>query len=124
MRGIFTVRETSPHVRVPTFRRADLIDGAGSAAGDTFTFQTMLGMRSNDWVQSLLVPWIIFFALAAVASAFSISSKLYFFVKRMRSRIHRLNESNVTSPQDLQLAELLDLNEFQKRKIYTCACAT
>ena len=108
-------------LRVPAFRRADNIDGAGSAAGDTFTFQTMLGMRSKDWVQSLLVPWIIFFALAAVASAFSISSKLYFFVKRMRLRIHRLNESNVASRQDLQLAELLDLNEFQKRKIYTYA---
>ena len=126
MLGIFTVSEIllaccccSLH------RQCGLVrDVAGSAAGDVFTFETMLRMRSKDWIQSLLVPWIIFFALAMVASSFSFSSKLYFFVKRMRSRIRRLNNSNVTSPQDLEIAELLDLNEFQKRKVYMYACST
>ncbi len=84
----------------------------------------MLGMRHIDWVESLLVPWIIFFALAAVASAFSILSKLHFFVGKMRSNFARrvyLSASAVT------VNDALAQNDFNTRKIYaygsTCTAA-
>jgi hypothetical protein len=92
---------------------------AASTAGDSFTFATMLGMMHIDWVQSLLVPWIIFFALAAVASAFSILSKLHFFVGKMRSNFARrayLSSSAVT------VNDALAQNDFNTRKIYSYAC--
>ena len=76
----------------------------------------MLGMRHIDWVQSMLVPWIVFFALAAVASAFSILSKLHFFVGKMRSNFARrvyLSASAVT------VNDALAQNEFNTRKIYS-----
>ena len=88
-----------------------------SLAGDSFTFTTMLKMQQRDWVKSLFVPWIIFFALAAVASVFSLCSKLHFFVRKMRSRMRR--EVVTASMADPIIDELLDVNEFQKRKIYT-----
>ena len=76
----------------------------------------MLGMQHIDWVQSLLVPWIIFFAVAAVASAFSILSKLHFFVGKMRSNFARrtyLSASAVT------VNDALAQNDFNTRKIYS-----
>jgi hypothetical protein len=75
----------------------------------------MLGMRHIDWVESMLVPWIVFFALAAVASAFSILSKLHFFVGKMRSNFARrshLSSSAVT------VNDALAQNDFNTRKIY------
>ena len=69
-------------------------------------------------MQSLLVLWIIFFALAAVASVFSLCSKLHFFVRKMRSRMRR-EVVTTESMADPTIDELLDVNEFQKRKIYT-----
>jgi hypothetical protein len=97
---------------------------AASTAGDSFTFSTMLGMRHIDWVQSMLVPWIVFFVLAAVASAFSILSKLHFFVGKMRSNFARrshLSSSAVT------VNDALAQNDFNTRKIYayayTCTAA-
>ncbi len=89
---------------------------AASTAGDSFTFATMLGMQHIDWAQSLLVPWIIFFAVAAVASVFSILSKLHFFVGKMRSNFARrtyLSASAVT------VNDALAQNEFNTRKIYS-----
>ncbi len=80
----------------------------------------MLGMRHIDWVASMLVPWIIFFALAAVASAFSILSKLHFFVGKMRSNFARrvyLSASAVT------VNEALAQNDFNTRKIYAYGSA-
>ena len=79
----------------------------------------MLEMRSRDWVQGILVPWIIFFTLAAVASAFSLGSKLLFFVRKVRSRFRRSNHGAMGSATDPTIEELLDENEFHKRKIYT-----
>ena len=76
----------------------------------------MLETRHLDWVQTLLVPWIIFFALAAVASAFSILSKLHFFVGKMRSNFARrtyLSASAVT------VNDALAQNDFNTRKIYS-----
>jgi hypothetical protein len=72
-------------------------------------------MRHIGWVQTLLVPWIIFFVLAAVASAFSILSKLHFFVGKMRynfARRSHLSESAVT------VNDALHQNDFNTRKIY------
>ena len=89
---------------------------AASTAGDSFTFATMLGMQHIDWVQTLLIPWIIFFAVAAVASVFSILSKLHFFVGKMRSNFARrtyLSASAVT------VNDALAQNEFNTRKIYS-----
>ncbi len=89
-----------------------------STAGDSFTFSTMLGMRHIDWVESLLVPWIIFFALAAVASAFSILSKLHFFVGKMRSNFARRTHLSASA---VTVIEALAQNDFNARKIYAYA---
>jgi hypothetical protein len=79
----------------------------------------MLGMRHIDWVQSMLVPWIVFFALAAVASAFSILSKLHFFVGKMCSNFaHHVYLSASAMTVNDALAE----NDFNTRKIYSYAC--
>ena len=84
--------------------------------GDSFTFSTMLDMTHIDWVQSLLVPWIIFFALAAVASAFSILSKLHFFVGKMHSNFARCAHLSASA---LTVNDALAQNEFNTRKIYS-----
>jgi hypothetical protein len=82
----------------------------------------MLGMRHIDWVESLLVPWIIFFALAAVASAFSILSKLHFLVVKMRSNFARRSHLSASA---VAVNDALHHNDFNTRKIYayaiTCA---
>jgi hypothetical protein len=91
---------------------------ASTAAGDSFTFSTMLGMRHIAWVQNLLVPWIIFFALAAIASAFSILSKLHFFVGKMRSNFARRSH---LSEQAVTVHDAIHLNDFNTRKIYVYA---
>ena len=88
---------------------------ASTAAGDSFTFSTMLGMQHLDWVQTLLVPWIIFFALAAVASAFSILSKLHFFVGKMRSNFARNSHLSASA---VTVHDALYQNDFNTRKIY------
>ena len=88
---------------------------AASTAGDSFTFSTMLGMRHIDWVESLLVLWIIFFALAAVASAFSILSKLHFFVGKMRSNFARRSHLSASA---VTVHDALAQNDFNTRKIY------
>jgi hypothetical protein len=86
----------------------------------------MLGMRHIDWVQGMLVPWIVFFALAAVASAFSILSKLHFFVGKMRSNFARRSHLSASAA---TVHDAIHLNDFNTRKIYvyafTCteACA-
>ena len=85
--------------------------------GDSFTFSTMLDMTHIDWVQSLLVPWIIFFALAAVASAFSILSKLHFFVGKMRSNFARRSHLSASA---VTVHDALAQNDFNTRKIYAC----
>ncbi len=102
------------------------LQGAASTAGDSFTFATMLGMRHIDWVQGMLVPWIVFFALAAVASALSILSKLHFFVGKMRSNFARRSHLSASA---VAVHDAIHLNDFNTRKIYvyafTCteACA-
>ena len=84
----------------------------------------MLGMRHIDWVQSMLVPWIVFFALAAVASAFSILSKLHFFVGKMRSNFARRSHLSASA---VTVNDALAQNDFNTRKIYsyanTCSAA-
>jgi sulfur carrier protein ThiS len=75
----------------------------------------MLDMTHIDWVQSLLVPWIIFFALAAVASAFSILSKLHFFVGKMRSNFARRSHLSASA---VTVHDALAQNDFNTRKIY------
>ena len=79
----------------------------------------MLGMqqdaRDGAWVQTLLVPWIIFFALAAVASAFSILSKLHFFVGKMRSNFARRSHLSASA---VTVNDALYQNDFNTRKIY------
>jgi hypothetical protein len=87
-----------------------------SRAGDSFTFKTMLGMRQRDWVQNLLVPWVIFFSLASVASAFSILSKLQFFGANIVKRMRRKRQSG-----DAAVDEELYQNDFNTRKIYVYA---
>ncbi len=91
---------------------------AASTAGDSFTFSTMLGMRHIDWVQGLLVPWIVFFALAAVASAFSILSKLHFFVGKMLSNFARRSHRSAST---VTVHDALAQNDFNTRKIYAYA---
>ena len=86
---------------------------ASTAAGDSFTFSTMLGMQHVDWVQTLLVPWIIFFALAAVASAFSILSKLHFFVGKMRSNFARRSHLSASA---VTVNDALYQNDFNTHK--------
>ena len=88
------------------------------AAGDSFTFAKMLETRHIDWVQTLLVPWIIFFALAAVASAFSILSKLHFFVGKMRSNFARRSHLSASA---VTVNDALHQNDFNTRKIYAYA---
>jgi hypothetical protein len=81
----------------------------------------MLGMQhgvGGDWVQTLLVPWIIFFALAAVASAFSILSKLHFFVGKMRSNFARRSHLSASA---VTVNDALHQNDFNTRKIYAYA---
>ena len=78
----------------------------------------MLGMQHVDWVQTLLVPWIIFFALAAVASAFSILSKLHFFVGKMRSNFARRSHLSASA---VTVHDALYQNDFNIRKIYAYA---
>ena len=91
---------------------------AASIAGDSFTFATMLGMRHIDWVQSMLVPWIVFFALAAVASAFSILSKLHFFVGKMLANFARRSHRSAST---VTVHDALHQNDFNTRKIYAYA---
>ncbi len=78
----------------------------------------MLETRHIDWVQTLLVPWIIFFALAAVASAFSILSKLHFFVGKMRSNFARHSHLSASA---VTVNDALAQNDFNTRKIYAYA---
>ncbi len=80
----------------------------------------MLGMRHIDWVQSMLVPWIVFFALAAVASAFSILSKLHFFVGKMRYNFARRSHLSASA---LTIHDAIHQNDFNTRKIYVYAFA-
>jgi hypothetical protein len=94
------------------------LEATASTAGDSFTFSTMLGMQHQDWVQSMLVPWIIFFALAAVASAFSILSKLHFFVSKMRSNFARRSHLSASA---VSVNDALYQNDFNTRKIYAYA---
>ena len=75
----------------------------------------MLGMRQQEWLQTLLVPWIILFALAAVASAFSVVTKLLFFARKMRRRLLTRQQSF----RDPTIKELLDQNEMDTLTIYT-----
>ena len=88
---------------------------ASIAAGDSFTFSKMLETRHVDWVQSLLVPYIIFFVLAAVASAFSILSKLHFFAGKMRSNFARRSHLSASA---VTVNDALYQNDFNTRKIY------
>ncbi len=78
----------------------------------------MLGMKHLAWVETLLVPWIILFVLAAVASAFSILSKLHFFVGKMRSNFARRSR---LSASELTVNDALYQNDFNTRKIYAYA---
>jgi hypothetical protein len=70
-------------------------------------------MRQRDWVQNLLVPWVIFFSLASVASAFSILSKLQFFGANIVKRMRRKRQFG-----DAAVDEELYQNDFNTRKIY------
>jgi hypothetical protein len=94
------------------------LEAITSTAGDSFTFSTMLGMQHLAWVQTLLVPWIIFFAVAAVASAFSILSKLHFFVDKMRSNFARRSHLSASA---VSVNDALYQNDFNTRKIYAYA---
>ena len=78
----------------------------------------MLGMRHLGWVQSMLVPWIVFFVLAAVASAFSILSKLHFFVGKMRYNFARRSHLSASA---VTVHDALHQNDFNTRKIYVYA---